>query len=101
MSRDDHPTAEDAYWRDVLTRPYADGGSYDEFGLVDMECDITPPDAETLITLAPWRIWYRTQRRTSLTPLQMRPKAPMQSSVPFLAIRITTENDTTPAAASL
>ena len=27
------PTAEDAYWRDnYATRPYTDGGSYDEFG---------------------------------------------------------------------
>jgi len=32
-------------------------------------CDITPPDADTLISFAPWRIWYRTQAITSGTPL--------------------------------
>ena len=36
-----------------------------------MLCDITPPDADTLISLAPWRIWYRTQAITSGTPLAM------------------------------
>ena len=34
-------------------------------------CDITPPDAEILISRAPYLIWYRTALRTSGTPLAM------------------------------
>jgi hypothetical protein len=34
-------------------------------------CDMTPPDAEILMTLARYLIWQRTALRTSGTPLAM------------------------------